>query len=114
MIFITSLNYFTLFLFFSVTKTRNGGRLSIVYRGPCGRRMRNMDEVHRYLRLTLSDLGIDLFCFDSFVHCFAEFEPAVVYSTIKGQVHSYLILRICYSCIPFLKEILLSLSTNPI
>lgn len=95
-------NFLFSFLF-KVTKTRNGGRLCIVYRAPCGRRMRNMDEVHRYLRLTVSDLGVDLFCFDSFVHCFAEFEPSVVYSTIKGKTF-YHILRISLSCILFFKE----------
>ncbi|XP_045036410.1 histone-lysine N-methyltransferase SETDB1 isoform X2 [Daphnia magna] len=66
-----------------VTKQRHGERLSIIYRAPCGRRMRNMDEVHRYLRLTESQLGVDLFCFDNFVHCFTEFEPEVVYSKIN-------------------------------
>jgi len=67
-----------------VTKQRHGGRRNIVYRGPCGRRMRNMDEVHRYLRLTGCQLSVDLFCFDSFVHCFTEFQPEVVYSQLKG------------------------------
>lgn len=66
-----------------VAKQRHGERLSIIYRAPCGRRMRNMDEVHRYLRLTESQLGVDLFCFDNFVHCFTEFEPEVVYSKIN-------------------------------
>ncbi|XP_046453809.1 histone-lysine N-methyltransferase SETDB1-like isoform X2 [Daphnia pulex] len=66
-----------------VAKQRHGERLSIIYRAPCGRRMRNMDEVHRYIRLTGSQLGVDLFCFDNFVHCFTEFEPEVVYSKIN-------------------------------
>jgi len=69
-----------------VTKQRHGGRRNIVYRGPCGRRMRNMDEVHRYLRLTGCKLSVDLFCFDSFVHCFTEFQPEVVYSQLKGTI----------------------------
>jgi histone-lysine N-methyltransferase SETDB1 len=71
-----------------VAKQRHGERLSIIYRAPCGRRMRNMDEVHRYLRLTGSQIGVDLFCFDNFVHCFTEFEPEVVYSKINGMIIS--------------------------
>ena len=68
-----------------LAKQQHGERLTIVYRAPCGRRMRNMDEVHRYLRLTENQLGVDLFCFDSFVLCFTEFEPEVVYSKINGM-----------------------------
>lgn len=71
-----------------ITKQRNGGRRNVVYRAPCGRRMRNMDEVHRYLRVTGSELGVDLFCFDSYVHCFTEFEPDIVLSEIKGYTIS--------------------------
>lgn len=69
-----------------VTKQRHGERLNIIYRAPCGRRTRNMDEVHRFLCFTGSQLGVDLFCFDSFVHCFAEFEPEIVYSKIAGKL----------------------------
>lgn len=68
-----------------IARQQHGERLIIVYRGPCGRRMRNMGEVHRYLRITGSKLGVDLFCFDSFVHCFTEYEPEVIYSQIKGR-----------------------------
>jgi histone-lysine N-methyltransferase SETDB1 len=48
--------------------------------------MRNMDELHRYLRITKSELGVDLFCFDSRVNCFREFEPEIVYSRIEGKL----------------------------
>lgn len=58
----------------------------VIYRAPCGRRMRNMDELHRYLRITKSELGVDLFCFDSRVNCFREFEPEIVYSRIEGKL----------------------------
>jgi len=44
-----------------------------MYRAPCGRRLRNMEELHRYLRLTRSNKAVDLFDFDFWVHCFAEF-----------------------------------------
>ena len=57
----------------------------VIYRAPCGRRLRNMDEVHRYLRLTGSQLGVDLFSFDSCVQCFKEFQPSVIYCSLKGN-----------------------------
>lgn len=66
-----------------VTKERFGGARRILYRAPCARRMRNMDEVHRYLRVTGCQLSVDLFCFDASIHCFTEFEPEVVYSKIN-------------------------------
>lgn len=67
-----------------LAKQRHGERSVIVfYRAPCGRRMRNLGEVHRFLRITGSELGIDLFCFDSFVQCFKEFKPDIIYCQIK-------------------------------
>ena len=57
----------------------------VVYRAPCGRRLRNMNEVHRYLRWTGSKLGVDLFSFDCRVECFKEFEPEVTYTSINGN-----------------------------
>ena len=76
-----------------ITKRRLGGRRSIVYRGPCGRRMRNMDEVHRYLRLTGCQLSVDLFCYESSVHCFTEFQPAVVYNQLDGTITRLIIFK---------------------
>lgn len=72
-----------------VAKQRHGDgeRLTIIYRAPCGRRTRNMDEVHRFLRLTGCQLGVDLFCFDIYVHSFREYRPEVVYSKIKGRLN---------------------------
>ena len=67
-----------------MSKQRLGSKRFIEYRAPCGRRMRNMDEVHRYLRLTGCQLGVDLFSFDHCVHCFTEFEPEVIYSRLNG------------------------------
>ena len=67
-----------------VTKRTPKGQRNVVYRGPCGRRMRNFDEVHRYLRLTRCELSVDLFCFENFVHCFAEFQPDDVLNQIEG------------------------------
>nr|CAD7392358.1 unnamed protein product [Timema cristinae] len=45
----------------------------IVYRTPCGRRLRRMDELHRYLNVTRAHLGVDLFDFDHWVHIAAEY-----------------------------------------
>ena len=67
-----------------VTKQSFGGNPRILYRAPCGRRLRNMDEVHRYLRFTGCQLSVDLFCYDAAIRCFSEFEPKVVYSRING------------------------------
>lgn len=70
-----------------LAKQRHGKRPVVVfYRGPCGRLMRNLGEVHRYLRITGSELGIDLFCFDSLVHCFKDFQPGMIYCQINGTI----------------------------
>ena len=42
-----------------------------------------MDEVHRYLRMTSSDLEIDFFNFDWWLHVRNEFKPAREFCTIK-------------------------------
>ena len=69
-----------------VTKRTPNSQRNVVYRGPCGRRMRNMEELHRYLRFTLCKLSVDLFCYDHFVHCFSEFQPDDVQSRQEGIV----------------------------
>ncbi|XP_075988630.1 SET domain bifurcated histone lysine methyltransferase eggless [Anticarsia gemmatalis] len=52
---------------------RYKGQKEVMYRGPCGRRLRNMKELHRYLRMTQSELPVDLFDFHYETHCLAEF-----------------------------------------
>lgn len=49
------------------------GKKLVRYRAPCGRSLRSMSELHRYLRLTQSDMSVDMFDFDHWVHCLAEF-----------------------------------------
>ncbi|XP_024937729.1 histone-lysine N-methyltransferase eggless isoform X2 [Cephus cinctus] len=49
------------------------GRKVILYQAPCGVRLRNMEEVHQYLRITGSPMSVDLFDFDHWVNCLAEF-----------------------------------------
>ncbi|XP_052864384.1 histone-lysine N-methyltransferase eggless [Anopheles cruzii] len=45
----------------------------VVYRAPCGRRLRSMDEVHRYLRRTKAKLNVDNFDFDPEIRVLAEY-----------------------------------------
>ncbi|XP_037048662.1 histone-lysine N-methyltransferase eggless-like isoform X2 [Bradysia coprophila] len=52
---------------------RNKTKKSVEYRTPCGRNLRNMAELHRYLRQTKCALNVDNFDFDFMVHCLAEY-----------------------------------------
>ncbi|GBP42982.1 Histone-lysine N-methyltransferase eggless [Eumeta japonica] len=49
------------------------GRKVVMYRAPCGRRLRNMEELHRYLCVTSSEMSVDLFDYGPSTHCLAEF-----------------------------------------
>lgn len=66
-----------------VTKSRNFGRRVTFYRAPCGRRMRNMAEVLRYLSLTNSLLEVDFFNFDWWTRICDEFVPDKIQCEIK-------------------------------
>ncbi|KAJ8687450.1 hypothetical protein QAD02_023244 [Eretmocerus hayati] len=55
----------------------------IVYQAPCGVRLRNMEELHRYLRITKCPMSVDLFEFDHWVHCLAEFVLDKCFVNIK-------------------------------
>ena len=66
-----------------VSKHKQGGRRKVFYLAPCGRRLRTLEEVHRYLRTTSSLLEIDFFNFDWWLHVFNEFKPAREFCTIK-------------------------------
>lgn len=52
----------------------------VAYRGPCGKIMRNMEEVRRYLRATDNILNVDNFDFHHETSCLAEYviESAIV------------------------------------
>ncbi|KAI5636816.1 SET domain-containing protein [Phthorimaea operculella] len=52
---------------------RYKGHKEVMYRAPCGRRLRNMRELHHYLTIIGSDMGVDLFDFGPNTHCLAEF-----------------------------------------
>ena len=58
-----------------LTRHKNLGRRSIHYVSPCGRRLRNLEEVHRYLRVTHSTMEIDFFNFEWYLHVFNFFTP---------------------------------------
>ncbi|KAM3956255.1 LOW QUALITY PROTEIN: SET domain bifurcated histone lysine methyltransferase eggless [Aphomia sociella] len=52
---------------------RYKGHKEVMYRAPCGRRLRNLAELHRYLSMVQSDMPVDLFDFGPATHCLAEF-----------------------------------------
>jgi histone-lysine N-methyltransferase SETDB1 len=66
----------------------------VAYRAPCGRRLRNMQELDKYLMLTDSQMAVDHFCYDPVLHVCREriyiditFSPiplfTIVYKTNK-------------------------------
>lgn len=52
---------------------KNKSKKMVEYRTPCGRNLRNMSELHRYLRDTKCSLNVDNFDFDVMIHCLAEY-----------------------------------------
>ncbi|XP_018338470.1 PREDICTED: histone-lysine N-methyltransferase SETDB1 isoform X2 [Trachymyrmex septentrionalis] len=59
------------------------GKKVILYQTPCGVRLRNMEELHRYLLVTNSTLSVDLFDFDYWVRAFADFVVEKCFINIK-------------------------------
>ncbi|KAK0175942.1 hypothetical protein PV328_000131 [Microctonus aethiopoides] len=59
------------------------GKKVTLYQAPCGVRLRNMEEVHNYLRVTNCTMSVDLFDFDCWVHCLAEFVLDKCFVNIK-------------------------------
>jgi len=61
----------------------------VVYRGPCGKSLRNLAEVHMYLRSTENVLNVDNFDFTPDLKCLAEYsiDPSIVkdQDISKGQ-----------------------------
>ncbi|EDW49255.1 GM11794 [Drosophila sechellia] len=68
---------------------RQKTKKSVVYKGPCGKSLRNLAEVHRYLRATENVLNVDNFDFTPDLKCLAEYsiDPSIVKDTdiSKGQ-----------------------------
>ncbi|XP_060533636.1 histone-lysine N-methyltransferase eggless isoform X2 [Cylas formicarius] len=52
---------------------KDRGRKEIIYKAPCGRMIRDIGEIHYYLRVTESEMTVDLFDFNHMVRCLAEF-----------------------------------------
>ena len=48
----------------------------IFYTAPCGRRLRNLSEIFQYLTAVRSNLEVDFFNFDWYVHVYNEFIPS--------------------------------------
>lgn len=46
---------------------------TVYYQAPCGRRLRDIDEVYKYLKMTECRLGIECFDFDNKLHCLASY-----------------------------------------
>ncbi|KAG1666929.1 Histone-lysine N-methyltransferase SETDB1 [Nymphon striatum] len=66
-----------------IVKDRPGKKKLVYYRGPCGRRLRSIEEVNLYLIATNSPLTIDMFCFDSYVQTFQNYVPGKVLMQIN-------------------------------
>ncbi|CAH2101895.1 unnamed protein product [Euphydryas editha] len=49
------------------------GQRAVLYVAPCGRRLRDVRELHTYLQAIRSDMPVDLFDFSPATHCLAEF-----------------------------------------
>ena len=61
-----------------INKMRPGGRKSVIYRAPCGRRLRSIEETDDFLSITDSQLFIDHFCYDPWLHVHTDFVPVKV------------------------------------
>ncbi|RUS84016.1 hypothetical protein EGW08_008238, partial [Elysia chlorotica] len=64
-------------------KARPASKRLVIYRAPCGRRLRNIKEIDKYLWITDSLLTIDLFSFDQHLHVDTEFVPIKTFCDIK-------------------------------
>ncbi|KAH8327216.1 hypothetical protein KR074_007219, partial [Drosophila pseudoananassae] len=68
---------------------RQKTKKNVVYRGPCGKSLRNLAEVHLYLRKTENVLNVDNFDFTPDLKCLAEYsiDPTIVKEAdiSKGQ-----------------------------
>ncbi|XP_015115678.1 histone-lysine N-methyltransferase eggless [Diachasma alloeum] len=73
------------------------GKKVVMYQTPCGVRLRSIEEVHQYLRKTKSTISVDLFEFDSWVHCLAEFILDKCFVNIKDL--SYGVENVAIPCV---------------
>ncbi|KAL5006352.1 hypothetical protein ScPMuIL_015158 [Solemya velum] len=80
-----------------VCKMKPSGKRTVLYRTPCGRRLRCIEETARFLILTDSNLTIDYFCFDPYLHTHTEFVPVKTFCDIKDL--SYGKENVAISCV---------------
>ncbi|XP_060080758.1 histone-lysine N-methyltransferase SETDB1-B-like [Ylistrum balloti] len=66
-----------------VCKMKPNHKRVVMYRAPCARRLRSMDDVFTFLMLCDSQLTIDMFCFDPILHVHTEFVPVKTFCDIK-------------------------------
>ena len=66
-----------------LTKHKNQGCRIIFYIAPCGRRLRSMEELHTYLRVTSNLLEIDFFTFEWWVRVYQTFKPTKIFCNIS-------------------------------
>ncbi|GFY58525.1 histone-lysine N-methyltransferase SETDB1-B [Trichonephila inaurata madagascariensis] len=65
----------------------NDARLQVQYDAPCGKHLRNLDAISRYLTLVSSRICIDFFTFDPFVVVLRTFRPKEVYLEIPDVTY---------------------------
>ncbi|XP_077519248.1 histone-lysine N-methyltransferase eggless-like isoform X2 [Amblyomma americanum] len=70
-----------------ILKQSKKSKRRVQYTAPCGRRLRNIEEVAHFLRLCKSLLTVDLFCFDSLVSTFCEFKPEIINTCIEDLTY---------------------------
>lgn len=70
-----------------IVKQSKKSKRKVQYTAPCGRRLRNIEEVAQFLRLCKSLLTVDLFCFDNLVNTFCEFKPEVINTCIEDLTY---------------------------
>ena len=63
------------------------GNWTVFYTSPCGRRLRNLEEIHAYLRMVHSNLEIDFFAFDCWLNALNEFLPNPDFLQMKDISH---------------------------
>ena len=92
-------------LVYSLSKeSYSKNRKNVYYVAPCGRNLRNIDEIDRYLYLTNSNLTIDMFSTDVYIHIDREFEANARYLSIADIADGRDDVPIsCVNCIDFSK-----------
>ena len=74
-----------------ICKARPSSKRFVIYRTPCGRRLRSLQDTDRYLQVTDSQMSIDLFCFDQQMHVNTEFVPLIPIKVSQSQVLSFVV-----------------------